>query len=408
MRVSREKMILKKVGTSLVIVIGAYALVEAGYRLYQYNHLLSKYRAFWFWSVESPLYVVDSQTGYRYKSDSLLTSRYFNEKDDLIRSNPIRVNYSGHISSRNDPGDKPGDEYRVAILGDSFTACTTNTLPWSDLLESNLNQDQDLKRSLGVQSFRVINCGMDGTGIVQWPRVYDADASRFKPDLVVVNFITGDISRQFIYRDSIMVASKTADYQVTITCSSLPPTLQNRDCTFARVIVANPTLFNDKSRTSEIKKEIYDTTVRSLPWFSPYPEILALSRMNGMKPRLHLENQRLNPYFQTAEEAVSASSKALREIADKKPSLLIFHHPTLDELLHPTRELPQIVESLMTQSRPLKIETMLRYLPAADRTEISSWYIANDGHPSDYGCQLYARAMVARLKDHFLKGSTVR
>src|SRR5262245_37108571 len=331
----------KKVRNGLVVLLGIYVLVEVGYRLYQYNHLLSKYRAFWFWSVESPLYVVDTETGYRYKSSSSLTSRYFDEKNSLMRSNPIRVNHSGHISSRNDPGDTSAGEYRVAILGDSFTACTTNVVPWSDLLEDNLNQDQDLKRSLGVQSFRVINCGMDGTGIVQWPRVYDADASRFRPNLVLVNFITGDISRQFIYRDSIRVESKIADYQVTITCSSLPATFQNRDCTFARVIVANPNLFDDKDRTSGVKKEIYDTTIRGLPWFSPYPEVLALSRVNGLQPRLHLESQRLNPYFQTAEKAVTASAKSLREIAERQPSLLIFHHPTLEELLHPTKELPQ-------------------------------------------------------------------
>lgn len=392
----------KKVGSVLLILIVLYGLAEVAYRIYQYNRLVSNYREYWFWSVESPLYVLDSHTGYRYKSDARLTARYFDENGNLLRANPIRVNNFGHVSAKDDSLDKPPAEFRIAILGDSFTACTTNATPWPDLLEGFLNKDENLKRLLSVERFKVINCGMDGTGLSQWSQVYDHDASRFKPDLLLVNFITGDISRKFIFRDSIKVPSATANYHVTITCSALPSTLENDECSFARVIAVDPRIFEDRSRTTQVKREVYRKTVTSLPWFSPHPEILALGGLFGLTPRLQIAGRRLNPYFDTPEQAVSTSIKALREILGRHSKMLILHHPTLEELLHPTRELPVMVRNLIAQGSGLNIETMLRFLPVSvDGTEIRKWYIPNDGHPSDYGCALYAQAMLERLQEYF-------
>jgi hypothetical protein len=64
---------------------------------------------------------------------------------------------------------------------------------WPDALEQALNKDEGLKKQTGKTVFKVLNFGLDGTGIVQWPNVYKNRAAQFNPDLLIVNFISDDI-----------------------------------------------------------------------------------------------------------------------------------------------------------------------------------------------------------------------
>ena len=73
----------------------------------------------------------------------------------------MRTNNFGLVSQRDYRPEKKPREYRIALIGDSLTACVTNDVPWGDLLEDRLNADENLKKALGVHSFTVLNFGRE-------------------------------------------------------------------------------------------------------------------------------------------------------------------------------------------------------------------------------------------------------
>lgn len=390
--------LLPNILLSIISILITYSVLEAAYRIYKYMRLRQGYR-YYFQSVDAPLYRFDPDIGYRHRPNVTLHHRQFDPDNHLLISNVIRVNNLGHIAPRDDMIYKPRSEFRIAILGDSFTACITNDVPWPVLLEDILNTDDTLKRMLNVSTFKVINLGMSGTGIVQWARVYEHEVERFDPDLVIVNFVTDDIQRKFLYRTTVNLHTPTTDYSLTLTCTSLPLTLDNKDCALVRIIVIDPRIVNDKKELVRIKREIHEERVKRIPWFALYPELLAraVGYRFGLRARLHPGSD-FTLYYENQDEAMNASLEALRAITSKHPKVLILHNPTYDELR--SRKTPSSVLELMKKDRHLKIQLMTQFLPVqTDDAHIKRWFnLPYDAHFSNYGAGVYARAVYKKIR----------
>src|SRR5207245_8916571 len=136
---------------------------------------------------------------------------------------------------------KPQSEFRIVALGDSFTSCPVSDVSWPTLLEDSLNNDDELKQRVGRSAFKVINLAQDGTGFVQFAKADEVEGQLYRPDLVIVSFITDDITRRFIYRDVIKMHTSGTDYQILVTSPSLPPVFHTRECVFAgQIYSADP------------------------------------------------------------------------------------------------------------------------------------------------------------------------
>src|SRR5262249_16148743 len=96
----------------------------------------------------------------------------------------FHVNKWGIIDDDDYPVEKPADEYRIVIIGDSFTAGVMNTVRWPALLQEKLNQSPIWRRIVNNKSTRVINFGRDGIGLVQFDKVLLLDGLKFTPDLI--------------------------------------------------------------------------------------------------------------------------------------------------------------------------------------------------------------------------------
>jgi hypothetical protein len=388
--------------TSLVIT---YGLMEATYRLYRYIELSADYHEFRFISVESPLFLFDEEIGFRYQPNSELQWRRYDEQNNLTLANRVKVNNMGHVALTDETVTKPPGEFRVAILGDSYTASVTNDLPWPSVLEKILNQDEALKTRLGVSNIRVINFGMTATGIAQWPAVFEHEVSRFQPDVVIVNFITHDILRRFIWMNTIK-PSRADDYQITLICGSLPAVIENEDCALSYIFVIPPHIFNDKTSLSQLKREVYQESLRQIKWFTPYPELFAktVGRFVGMSTRLNL-NRQFIPVYADRSQAIDESLTALRAIATQHPQLLILHNPTYDELVSQDT-MPSILEELLQESdEDLEIIPMANYLPDQYRQESELrrlFSLPEDHHFSDYGAEMYAELVDFVLKQQLI------
>ncbi|MGH6661256.1 MAG: SGNH/GDSL hydrolase family protein, partial [Rhodospirillales bacterium] len=109
-----------------------------------------------------------------------------------VRSNNIGLLSENKYAFERDPR-KP--EYRIVVLGDSFTAATTATYMWVDTVERLLNDSGALRAAVGNKTFRVYNLGIIGAGFARFWDAFDKSGRHFSPDLVIVNYLNLDLPR---------------------------------------------------------------------------------------------------------------------------------------------------------------------------------------------------------------------
>ena len=346
-----------------LVLLGAVAAavaIEAGYRVVLYRRLLDQFTrrvvAAASPNPTDPLSassVFDPHTGHRYKP---------NLRVDVPPLHPglppwrWGTNAHGHVADDDYPVAKPAGEFRVAAVGDSFTAGVTNAVRWPAELEALLNADPAWEARVGGRRTRVINHGLDGIGVVQFPAVFEHDARRFEPDLVLVSLILDTLYRR--------PYSRGRPHDVGGTAAG------------ARAFVAAHLL-------------------APLPWWNPTPELLARSpagRRLGLRPRLDPESGRT---FDDPEEAMAAGLAALRAVRAAHPRVVILHHPMAEE----------VSDTLSNPGYFFARDRLRRDGPAVGVVEVGRrppfhppdpdaarrWYqLPHDPHPTDDGLRAYA------------------
>lgn len=351
---------------ALLVVLSSlltYVALEIGYRVYIHHMIVGQvidmiaplY-------TEDPFHQFDPQIGFRYSPNATY-------RNLATFHNEYTINQYGFVANDLDPTpytqEKPQEEYRIAILGDSFTIGLQNYLRWPDLLQDHLNRSQSWRSFVGGKFTRVLNFGMDGTGIVQWADVYEFAAKPFSPDLVIVNFITDDIRRNFLFRGE-----------------------------------------TDLSDNVAVAKRIKENMVPLLRWYDWYPEVFAVTigRYLGFQPRLTAAAAYNDFRYTHTEEAIEQSILALDRIRSLNPNLLILHHPLFEEMLEPdddtTKRWPETPELVGLETKFLQAAHARKFevanlskrnRPPLSRLRTAALYnIPIDTHNSDYGVALYA------------------
>jgi len=275
-----------------------YLLMEIGYRAYQYRTLPDRLFA----EVAAQpstgpsaqdQFLYDAHTGYRY------TPNFAGRRGHPWNSH-WRTNSHGHVSQFEYPQRKPSGEYRIAVIGDSFTANITNNVRWTELVEERLNASAQWRASVGGQFTRVINFGVDGMGMIQFAAMVRHHAMDFAPDLVIVNFIADDILRRVRYL--------------------------NRPA-------------GDGDRNAKIRAYVQDNFLHRIDWLRPYPELFAATfgQYFGMRTQLPLDHRMhfaREPAFKfdSRTEAITASAAVVREILGEIPNILFLQAPMFQEL----------------------------------------------------------------------------
>jgi lysophospholipase L1-like esterase len=404
----------RKLLRAVVWIVVIYVLLEAGFRLYRYEQLASevgKNTHYRFSSFKEAIYKVDSSAGYAYLPNSHNRQFLYDENGNLLpHDSRIVTNNMGMFSSVDAQVDKAPDEFRIAILGDSFCATTTSDVVWPTALQDALNADLELKRAVGKSKITVLNFGLDGTGLVQWPDVYRTRAAKFNPDLVIVNFISNDIVRKYVYRDTLRFGVSSHGM---FACSSLPVDITNPDCRNGFAFVLDPTVEDPHQKGVEIKGDIYKALLGKLPWYSPYPELLATIFQGhlGLHPRLEVSAFRpgifglSNLFYDDEQQSIGISLDALKQISALHQPTLIFHHPAVEECL--AGKSSPLAQQFMAAAKGLHIVDMLTELPqGASPDVIRAWYnLPYDAHPSNYGAKLYAESAEKQVRSLLLANS---
>jgi hypothetical protein len=303
----------------------------------------------------NPLRVPDPYVGYRYGP---------NREGDFGEpwNSHWQTNSHGHVSVDDYPTRKPAGEFRIAAVGDSFTANITSNIRWTEELQRILNSSPQWKVHVGGKFTRVINFGVDGTGIEHFAGMVTHYVPAFEPDIIIVNFITDDFRRKMRYQ------------------SNETPAL--RDQTISSFIT---------EITSSIK------------WLEPCSLMLSLierwpwagkCRSIPIDLPAYLVRRSSERYAHpTHEDAVKHSAAALHDMI-KVPSVLFLQQPTFEQTEGLFVDIYQgLIEDTAKLVPDWTFVDMLEQIKPT-REEARRWfYIPADRHYNGYGNIIYARAV---------------
>jgi hypothetical protein len=351
----------------LASILISYLLVEVGYRYFQYHSMLDEIVAAAV--VQTPTdgegsSIDDPRVGYRYRADI--------EVGPATRPFPVhyRTNSHGLIAREDFPLVKPADEYRIGVVGDSFTANVTSTLRWTDVLEDRLAASPEWSAIADSHRTRVINFGLDGIGTVQFGAVAEFVALPFDLDLLIVNMLKNDVIRK--------------------------PYFRRRQAAVTR---------------QDISAFVRDHVMTELSWFEIHPEVFAVTTAGRLGVSPHLTMPVIEAafskdyYFTEADEGAAASAAAIATILRHFPAALFLLDRSYAEYrdpagLGPERSLEdKSFAALRAQFPSIRWHEVLEpdRAPKSPR-EVDAWFnVPSDQHKNDLGVRIYGEAVAAFL-----------
>ena len=105
----------------------------------------------------------------------------------------LEINSLGYRDREHDLAPPP-NSFRIAVLGDSFTEA--RQMPIEETYWHRLGEALEACPALGGKTVEVMNFGIGGYSTTQSLLVYETDARRFKPDLVLLGFFAGNDVRE--------------------------------------------------------------------------------------------------------------------------------------------------------------------------------------------------------------------
>lgn len=381
-------------------VIVTYCVLEIGYRFYQYETLPD--RLFRLGSAQlrnraQGQVVFDPHTGFRF-------APFVEGRSGPPLNAHWRTNSHGHVSDVEYPRRKPPDEFRIAVVGDSMTANTQNSVRWTEIAERQLNGSPIWRALVGGRSTRVINFGLPMLGFVQFAAMLRYHVFDFDPDLIIINFISDDVRRRLFFM--------------------VPPTMTSDADEMLRLFISTNILYQ-------------------IRWFRPWPELFAatIGRLWNMRCHLPLDDrliwaESVNFVYTDKSEAIAASAAAIRDMLalahTHERSILFLRQPEADEL--DGTDAPRglgLVEDLQKAAPEFRFVNMqprmaalldgkrlkdrpdlagmtrdgIMRVPDPQKLEVYRWfYLPDDPHYTDYGTTLYGRQVAAYLVEQSAAG----
>jgi tetratricopeptide (TPR) repeat protein len=400
-------------------VLLSIVVVEAAYRSYLYLEYVVG-SSYFVTTVDRPqrnIYIGTPNNVRGPYEPGVTVSRAYDDQGELFSTIRYRVNNLGWVSKFDYQIEKPPTEYRIAIIGDSMTASVNNELPWPDFLQDYLNQDGDLLSFVGKKQVTVLNIASPGSTLTGMANKLLDAAMRFDPDLVVVNFPAAAIARG---NEQLIPAEERDFSRGPEAPNALPPAELNIGGVEIRlfgcdapVILANPscrvnpawyvppsTPFESED-LRRIKTELAWRIVSSRVLLSLRPLFVfdllgdpVIPRGSAVPPPLSGRSP--------ANEAVDA----LAMVERIQPNAMVTHNPIYWTITgERSQELAALKETTdLAASRGITIVDVTDFMPLAKgKDEWRRWYnIPKDGHFSDYGATVYARAMEEVLREHIM------
>jgi hypothetical protein len=214
------------VATGLLIFVAVtcavtFVVAEAGFRLYLEHRNPANFQqppeSSTFTFFRDSVWDYDQEVGYRYKADQIWMGGY------VQNGRLVGCDSQNRSDSRGNMGISgmhyEGAELKVLVFGDSVTMQPRNNVTYPLLLERALSERLGRRVS-------VMNLGRDGYGILQMVDLAVREVPRWKPDLVLIDFITDDIDRDRFWRTEMTVDGRARVFTTPIPDPAPPPSVR--------------------------------------------------------------------------------------------------------------------------------------------------------------------------------------
>jgi GDSL-like Lipase/Acylhydrolase family len=209
------------VGLLLFAIIScaiAFVMGELAFRIYLENRYPANFQqpptSSTFLFFRDSAWTYDREVGYRYKPDHVWMGGFVQNGRLLGCDSSNRTDARGNMGSSGVGYEDA--EIKVMVFGDSVTAQPANNVTYPLLLERALSERLGRRVS-------VLNFGRDGYGVLQMVDLAVREVPRWKPDLVLIDFITDDIDRDRFWRTEMTVDGRARVFTTTIPNPTPPP-----------------------------------------------------------------------------------------------------------------------------------------------------------------------------------------
>ncbi len=304
-------------------------------------------------------------------------------------------------------GDYASADIKVLVFGDSFTAQQEGDLTWPNFLQ------QELDRRSGKRS-HVVNYGRDGYGILQMIDMAAVKAEQQKPDLIVIAFITDDLTRDRFWRTATVVDGRERiltttdpkphpDLSVSADTAIMHSAATEEWCKTVvhrgrqpgdKVFETMEAVAREAQARSGLRMDFYDPSFSTLLDRLMKGDSFATLRLRArgsQNPRHKMLDFRRDERF----------GKGMERLAALGIPVVLMHLATVQELISGQEYRLGYQESALLQSltdivgQP-PIETINNFNPIGDVRQIGRTAI--DSHPSLLGMKVYAEAAANGLE----------
>lgn len=345
------------------------------------------------------------------------------DKDRVGYRVTVKTNNLGYLSERDYQIERRPGEYRIAVIGDSYTGTTTMAEPWVDRVEDLLNADEALRRAVGDRTFRVFNLGWPGAGFAHFREVSRDKAPPFDPDLFVVNYIEADFPRrrQTIHSDAgkpvvsgvipmSLDGTPQGQFQLHVMCEEPPLSLRNPRCYQYYNIFVKEDFELTGERLAKAYKMITDEFLigKSLLTFYPYGYYKLIGALTKF------DEYRLPDIFRFStpshDEMIDQAIESLRAIKRDHRNVLVTVNPIFEDYSNGDDAFKR-TDEMLAKAPDLAVVKMRERMPTKGLSisQIRRWYnLPHDGHMSTEGGRVYAEAMAKLIAERVRNTSGAR
>jgi hypothetical protein len=393
--------------------------IEAGYRVFVFYTIAIK-ADYWVLVVDSPTPSINfgypgnvfgpQPPALRY------SAAYYDGQNQIVYQHKVRTNNLGWTSRYDYSVAKAPGEYRIVVIGGSTTAAINNELAWTDVAQDRLNGDHQLLSTLGVERISVLNISAAGASAYDMANPVAIIASRFSPDMVVVNLSIDNIfmgaGNDFAVPTNAQELISAApvrsrpemklplvtinDVTIPLYCSKGGQALSDLDCEVSLIWYVAPGARLSPADLADIKRSIARRRLLHTVLLSRQP--LALLRALGHAVIPQAGAATLTDFQQ---RRFAGALKAVQFIRGIQANLLVTHSPLM---WHVRPDQAALVDECMQEisAGGFDIVRMSDHMPVGLETkEAASWYMFN-GHWNDHGAEVYGEAIYRVLRERLL------
>ncbi len=345
------------------------------------------------------------------------THYQFDEQMNYLFQSSIAFNNWTFRSSQDYSTEKEPGEYRIAILGDSYTENLSNDFSWVDIFAQAVEHNEALKKALHAKKITVANFANTGTGIIFMATQLQVISKLYKPDLAIFAFIDEDFSRlrrPEMTKPADTVAALIASHSVPaahITTVRDAPEfeLQGDKWGTSRVVYYNGSdahMIDNKEALKKVHHAMIAARVHK-------SKMLLWQELNKLWDRWTLthpsagatenKNKDRDTYFSHFEESIALGRA-------NSPSILFINLPTYYEVVgqlpNSKKVKPFVYWPDSFKRRPeVPLISLRDYLPAASSEERARWFALPpwDFHPNNGGVKIYSK-LATDLITRYLEG----